>query len=375
MTKKIGILTAGGDSPGLNAVLRGVGKAAHAMYGMEVIGFQDGFSGMLDLRTVDLEGSILSNILTAGGTILGTSRDRPQQMRGKDGQMQDKTAEIIQTYCSLSLDALVCLGGSDAQESACHLMHNGLNVITLPVTIDNDLVETNTSVGFDTALGVAAEAIDRLHTTASSVHRIIIVEIMGKQTGWLTLGAGVAGGADVILIPELPYDEQSILKAILERNQAGKRFSMLAVSEGAVSKDTIEFFEKAKKTNERLRSGSDQEKVASRLQQIERHSGGATIHLASQLEKLTGMEARITILGYLQRGGTPSATDRVLATQLGTACAAAIHSGKFGVMLGVHGANLIEPVPLEKVAGKFKTVPLDHPWIHGARMVGTNLGD
>jgi 6-phosphofructokinase len=375
MTKKIGILTVGGDSPGLNAVLRGVGKAAHAMYGMEVIGFQDGFSGMLDLRTVDLEGSILSNILTAGGTILGTSRDRPQQMLGKDGQMQDKTAEIIQTYRSLSLDALVCLGGSDAQESACHLMHNGLNVITLPVTIDNDLVETNTSVGFDTAMGVAAEAIDRLHTTASSVHRIIIVEIMGKQTGWLTLGAGVAGGADVILIPELPYDEQSILKAIQERNQAGKRFSMLAVSEGAVSKDTIEFFEKAKKTNERLRSGSDQEKVASRLDQIEQHSGGTTIHLANQLEKLTGMEARITILGYLQRGGTPSATDRVLATQLGTACAAAIHSGKFGVMLGVHGANLIEPVPLEKVAGKFKTVPLDHPWIHGARMVGTNLGD
>ena len=375
MTKKIGILTAGGDSPGLNAVLRGVGKAAHAMYGMEVIGFRDGFSGMLDLRTVDLEGSILSNILTAGGTILGTSRDRPQQMLGKDGQFEDKTAEIIQAYRNLSLDALVCLGGSDAQESACHLMHNGLNVITLPVTIDNDLVETNTSVGFDTALGVAAEAIDRLHTTASSVHRIIIVEIMGKQTGWLTLGAGVAGGADVILIPELPYDEQSILKAILERNQAGKRFSMLAVSEGAVSKDTIEFFEKAKKTNERLRSGSDQEKVASRLQQIERHSGGATIHLANQLEKLTGMEARITILGYLQRGGTPSATDRVLATQLGTACAAAINEGKFGVMLGVHGANLIEPVPLEKVAGKFKTVPLDHPWIHGARMIGTNLGD
>jgi len=375
MTKKIGILTAGGDSPGLNAVLRGVGKAAHAMYGMEVIGFRDGFSGMLDLRTVDLEGSILSNILTAGGTILGTSRDRPQQMLGKDGQFEDKTAEIIQAYRNLSLDALVCLGGSDAQESACHLMHNGLNVITLPVAIDNDLVETNTSVGFDTALGVAAEAIDRLHTTASSVHRIIIVEIMGKQTGWLTLGAGVAGGADVILIPELPYDEQSILKAILERNQAGKRFSMLAVSEGAVSKDTIEFFEKAKKTNERLRSGSDQEKVASRLQQIERHSGGATINLANQLEKLTGMEARITILGYLQRGGTPSATDRVLATQLGTACAAAINEGKFGVMLGVHGANLIEPVPLEKVAGKFKTVPLDHPWIHGARMVGTNLGD
>jgi ATP-dependent phosphofructokinase / diphosphate-dependent phosphofructokinase len=374
MTKKIGILTAGGDAPGLNAVLRGVGKAAHAMYGMNVIGFQDGFSGMVSRNTLELEGSILSNILTSGGTILGTSRDRPQAML-VDGRLQDNTAGVIQTYRDLALDALVCLGGNDAQESAFHLMQNGLNVITLPVTIDNDLVETDTSVGFDTALEVAAEAIDRLHTTASSHHRIIIVEVMGKQTGWLTLGAGIAGGADVILIPELPYDERSILKAIEERSQAGKRFSIVAVSEGAISKDTLLFFEQAKKTNQRLRSGPDLQKVASRLDQIEQRSAGNTIHLANQLEKKTGMDPRITILGYLQRGGTPSATDRVLATQLGTACAAAIEAGRFGVMLGVHGANRIEPVPLEQVSGKFKTVPLDYPWINGARMVGTNLGD
>ena len=322
MTKKIGILTAGGDSPGLNAALRGVGKAAHGLYGMDVIGFLDGFSGMLERRTLDLEGSVLSNILTAGGVLLGASRDRPQQML-VNGQPQDCTAKIIQTFQDLSLDALVCLGGSDAQESACHLKQNGLNVITLPVTIDNDLVETDTTLGFDTAMGIAAEAIDRLHTTASSHHRIIIVEVMGKQTGWLTLGAGIAGGADVILIPELPYDEQSILRAIKDRSEAGKRFSIVAVSEGAISKETMEFFEKAKKTNERLRSGADQQKVAGRLMQIEQHSAGNTIHLANQLEKMTGMDSRITILGYLQRGGTPSATDRVLATQLGTACAAA----------------------------------------------------
>ena len=374
MTQKIGILTAGGDSPGLNAALRGVGKAAHGLYGMNVIGFLDGFSGMLERRTLDLEGSVLSNILTTGGTLLGTSRDRPQRML-VNGQMQDCTPQIIQAYHDLELNALVCLGGSDAQESAFHLKQNGLNVITLPVTIDNDLAQTDTTLGFDTALGIAAEAIDRLHTTASSHHRIIIVEVMGKQTGWLTLGAGIAGGADVILIPELPYTEQSILRAITDRSQAGKRFSIIAVSEGAISKETMAFFEKAKKTNQRLRSGADQQQIAGRLEQIERHSSGNTIHLASQLENLTGMDSRVTILGYLQRGGTPSATDRVLATQLGTACAAAINEGVFGVMLGVHGSDHIEPVPLELVADQSKTVPLDHPWMRGARMVGTNLGD
>jgi 6-phosphofructokinase 1 len=374
MTQKIGILTAGGDSPGLNAALRGIGKAARGQYGMDVIGFLDGFSGMLERRTLDLEGSVLSNILTAGGTLLGTSRDRPQHMP-VNGEMQDATEKIIQTYQDLELNALVCLGGSDAQESAYHLKQHGLNVITLPVTIDNDLVQTDTTLGFDTALGIAAEAIDRLHTTASSHHRIIIVEVMGKQTGWLTLGAGIAGGADVILIPELPYDEQSILRAITERSQAGKRFSIIAISEGAISKETMAFFEKAKKTNQRLRSGEDQQKIAGRLEQIEQHSAGNTIHLANQLEKLTGMDSRVTILGYLQRGGTPSATDRVLATQLGTACAAAINEGVFGVMLGVHGSDHIEPVPLEQVANQSKTVSLDHPWVHGARMVGTNMGD
>jgi 6-phosphofructokinase len=374
MSKRIGILTTGGDSPGINAVLRGVGKAAHSQYGMRVAGFQDGFLGLVERKMVDLEGSALSNILTLGGTILGTSRDRPDRML-VDGKIQDKTAAVLEACRSLELEGLVVLGGSDAQESALHLKRSGMNVITLPVTIDNDVACTDTSVGFDTALGVAAEAIDRLHTTASSHHRVIIVEVMGKTTGWLTLGAGTAGGADVILIPEIPYDQQSILKAITERSQAGKRFSIVAVSEGAVSKDTVQFFEQAQKVNARLRGGPDRERVAGRLGQIERQSaGGNTIHLASQLEKLTGMEARVTILGYLQRGGSPSAADRVLATQLGTACAAAANEGRYGFMLGVR-SGLIVPAPLEEVAGQNKPVPADHPWIHGARMVGTNLGD
>jgi 6-phosphofructokinase len=198
MSKRIGILTTGGDSPGINAVLRGVGKAAHSQYGMEVTGFQDGFLGLVERKMVDLEGSALSNILTLGGTILGTSRDRPDRMM-VGGKLQDMTSAVIEACRSLELEGLVVLGGSDAQESALHLKKSGLNVITLPVTIDNDVACTDTSVGFDTALGVAAEAIDRLHTTASSHHRVIIVEVMGKTTGWLTLGAGTAGGADVIL--------------------------------------------------------------------------------------------------------------------------------------------------------------------------------
>ncbi len=373
MGKKIGILTTGGDSPGLNAALRGIGKAAHAMYDMDVIGFLDGFAGMAEGRTQVLEGNVLSNILTTGGTLLGTSRDRPQAML-VDGRVQDNTAGILKTYTDQQLDALVCLGGNDAQESAFHLMQNGLNVITLPVTIDNDLVETDISLGFDTAQGIAAEAIDRLHTTASSHHRIIIVEVMGKKCGWLTLGAGIAGGADVILIPELPYDEDSVVREIKERSQAGKRFSIVAVSEGAVSKDTVQFFEQAKRVNVQLRRGAEQEKVASRLDQIESQSVGHTIHLANQLERLANMETRVTILGYLQRGGAPSATDRVLATQLGTACATAVSDGKFGIMLAVRGGE-IEPVPLERVSGRYKTVPLNHPWVLGARMVGTNFGD
>ena len=373
MSKKIGILTTGGDSPGINAVLRGVGKAAHSQYGMELIGFQDGFSGLMERKTIDLEGSALSNILTLGGTILGTSRDRPDRML-VDGKLQDKTANILAAYHALDLACLVCLGGGDAQESALLLKQAGLNTLTLPVTIDNDLVGSDTTVGFDTAMGIAAEAIDRLHTTASSHHRIIIVEVMGRTTGWLTLGAGTAGGADVILIPEIPYDEHIVVNAILERSRAGKRFSIVAVSEGAVSRDTVQFFEQAKKVNTHLRGGIDRARVEERLDQIERQSTGNTIHLANQLEKMTGMDSRMTILGYLQRGGSPSAADRVLATQLGTACAAAIQDGKFGVMLGVRGTEIV-PVALEDVAGRSKSVPPNHPWIHGAKMVGTSLGD
>lgn len=373
MKKRIGVLTTGGDSPGINAAIRGLGKAASGVYGMEIIGFQDGFTGMAQGLTVELEGSAFSGILTAGGTILGTNRDRPDRVI-IDGVARDATDQILDNFKKLKLHALVCIGGSDAQNSAYYLMQLGLNVITLPVTIDNDLTGTDTSIGFDTAVEVAAEAIDRLHSTAISHHRIIIVEMMGRETGWLTLAAGIAGGADVILIPEIPYHTEKVAEAILQRSHKGKRFSLVAVSEGAISQESVRFFEKARLANRQLRQGEEQSEIEQQLDTIQKHAAGDTLHLANRLEDFTKLETRITILGYLQRGGTPSATDRVLATQLGTACAALIHEGVFGVMVGTRSGTVVT-TPLAEVANQTKTVPLDHAWIQGARLVGVSLGD
>jgi len=243
MTKYIGILTSGGDSPGLNAAIRAIGKAALGNYGMRVIGFRDGFRGLMENRTIRLEGATLSGILTMGGTILGTSRDKPHKMP-MGSQVLDMTEVMVDNYNGHHLDALVCLGGGGTQKNAHHLAQHGLNVITLPKTIDNDVAETDVTFGFDTALGIATEAVDRLHSTAHSHHRIIVVEIMGHNVGWLALGAGVAGGADVILMPEIPYDVNKVADAILKRQYGGKSFSIVAVSEGAMStEDAKVYFE------------------------------------------------------------------------------------------------------------------------------------
>lgn len=373
MGQKIGLLTTGGDSPGINAALRAIGKALLNEPGTELIGFQDGFSGMLNNMVEDLQNPMFSGILTTGGTILGTNRDRPDHIL-VDGKYQKRTAEIVAAYRSHKLDGLVCLGGSDAQDSAALLMREGLNLITVPVTIDNDIPHTDTTVGFNTALEVAAEAIDRLHSTAISHHRIIIVEIMGRDSGWLTLGAGIAGGADVILIPEIPYHMEKISAAIQDRASHGKRFSLVAVSEGAISIENVEFFENARRANLRIRASDDAANVSARLDQIEKRAAGDTMHLANRLENFTGLQTRVTILGYLLRGGAPSAVDRVLATQLGTACAKFVQQGIFGVMVAQRGGG-VEPVALDLVAGMVKSLPADHAWIHGARMVGTRLGD
>jgi 6-phosphofructokinase len=373
MTRHIGILTAGGDSPGLNAAIRAVGKAAEGCHNMQVIGFRDGFRGLAENRTVRLSGGALSGILTVGGTILGTSRDKPHKMV-VDGEVHDMTDAIVENYRANKLAALVCLGGGGTQKNALRLAQRGLNIITLPKTIDNDVAMTDVTFGFDTAMGIATDAIDRLHSTAHSHHRIIVVEIMGHRTGWLALGAGIAGGADVILIPEIPYDVQSVADAIRKRVRKGRGFSIVAVAEGAISQV---YYRVWKDITTRLqKAGSRQEKkqIKAELTALEEKHQDNTIHLRHELEALTGLEARVTILGYLQRGGTPSAGDRLLATRLGTACADLIANKKYGVMVAEQAGQAV-PVALDKVAGRRKQVPLDHPWIVAARRVGTSLGD
>lgn len=370
--KRIGILTAGGDSPGLNAAIRGVGKAA-LNFGIESIGFRDGFRGLVEERRIKLDKAALAGILTVGGTILGTSRDKPHRML-IDGRAQDMTDVIVKNYKKNDLDALVCLGGGGTQKNALHLSKAGLNVITLPKTIDNDVAMTDTTFGFATALDIATEAIDRLHSTAHSHHRIIVVEIMGHRAGWLTLGAGIAGGADVILIPEIPYNVEKIAEAIRKRSKRGTNFSIVAVAEGAMSIDDARAFKAAEAKRERAKTLHDKKEAKMELAALEQRHTGNTMRLARQLEELTRLESRVTILGYVQRGGTPSPADRLLATRLGGACADLIREGVFGVMVAARGDGT-EPVPLEKVAGKRKAVPPDHPWTQTARHVGTSLGD
>ena len=371
MTRHIGILTAGGDSPGLNAAIRGVGKAAMGHYQMHVIGFRDGFRGLMENRTMPLDGSQLSGILTVGGTILGTSRDKPHRMP-VGGKIMDMTDAIVGNYHNNHLDCLICLGGGGTLKNALRLQEQGLNVITLPKTIDNDVWGTDITFGFDTALGIATEAIDRLHSTAHSHHRIIVVEIMGHRAGWLALGAGIAGGADVILIPEIPFNVNSVAEAIRERARGGKPFSIVAVAEGAMSLQDLAAIDAAQKkiSGRKSRKKADEDEAAV----AELIYAGRTLRLAEQLEKLTGLEARLTILGHLQRGGTPSAADRILATRLGTAAADLIAKKKFGVMVAARGESTV-PMKLEDAAGKVKTVPPDHSWIQSARRVGTNFGD
>jgi 6-phosphofructokinase 1 len=369
----VGILTAGGDSPGLNAALRGIGKAGLGTYRMEIVGFLDGFRGLMQNRTIRLDEKRLSGILTQGGTILGTSRDKPHKMPvGKE--YLDMTDAMLDTYERHHLDALVCLGGGGTQKSALHLKNKGMNVITLPKTIDNDVAMTDVTFGFDTALGIATEAIDRLHSTAHSHHRIILVEIMGHNAGWLALGAGVAGGADVILIPEIPYNEEKIAEAILQRSRGGKRFSIVAVSEGAMPMDIATRWQKAQDKLSKAENKKARQAEEENIRSLEVERSDNTTKLTQRLEQLTGLESRVTILGYLQRGGAPSAADRLLATRLGTTCARLLNEEHYGVMVAACGDGA-KPVPLEEVAGKRKVIPADHPWVESARAVGTCMGD
>lgn len=364
----IGILTAGGDCPGLNAVIRGVAKAA-MHYGWRVVGIQDGFRGLIENRVVPVENIHVSGILTQGGTFLGSSRDKPHKML-MGNQVMDMTEVAVANYHKQRLDCLVCLGGNGTQKNAYRLHQAGINVLTLPKTIDNDVAETDVTFGFDSAMNVATEAIDRLHTTATSHHRIILCEIMGHDAGWLCLGAGIAGGADVILIPEIPYNLDIIASSLLARRRTGKRFSIIAVAEGVKSIEEVSRPEESKakkklaKKSEPI-AGPDgvplvQEAVASRIARL--------------LQQKTGVEARVTSLGHVQRGGTPTAFDRLLCTRLGTKAGELLAKRHFNVMVALKGSECV-PVPIEEVAGKKRTVPLNHDWIETARLVETCMGD
>lgn len=367
----IGILTAGGDCPGLNAAIRGVAKAA-MYFGIKVVGIQDGFRGLVENRIVPLDDKSVSGILTQGGTELGSSRDKPHKMP-MGGKIMDMTDVAVSNARRLRLDCLVCLGGNGTQKNALHLHRAGLNVLTLPKTIDNDVVRTDVTFGFDSAMTVATEAIDRLHTTATSHHRIIVCEIMGHSAGWLALGAGIAGGADVILIPEIPYDLEIVARYLIDRRQHGKRFSIIAVAEGAVSQAAAA--QEPKPERKPKRKSKDRAEAASptadgiRLVQEPKAS-----RIARQLQQLTGVEARVTSLGHVQRGGHPTPFDRLLCTRLGTAAGELLAQGKYNVMVAVQGDRCV-PVPLEQVAGQKKVVPPDHPWVRTARLVSTCMGD
>lgn len=376
MNKHIGILTAGGDSPGLNAAIRGIGKSALAAGDMEIVGFRDGFRGLMENRTMRLDRETLSSILTRGGTILGTSRDKPHKMP-VGSEVMDMTEVICDNYHRHNLDTLICIGGGGTQKNAYRLAQKGLKILTLPKTIDNDVAMTDVTFGFHTAMEIATEAIDRLHSTAHSHHRIIVVEIMGHNAGWLALGAGIAGGADVILIPEIPYDLQSAATAIRMRQQRGTNFSIVAVAEGAISANDHKKLLELKGKKGKAKEKGDvkaQRKAEESLQEFSRFRNNNTLRLSQELEKMTGLESRLTILGHYQRGGTPSAADRVLATRLGSACIESIAKGESGVMIAVNGFGT-KTVPLEEVVGKKNLVPLDHPWVAAARNVSTCLGD
>jgi len=373
MGQFIGILTSGGDCPGLNAAIRGVAKAGIEQYDMGVVGFRDGFRGIVQDRRFMIDSEQLSGILTDGGTILGTSRDKPHKMPIGD-KVQDMTEAAVATYKQHGLDAVVCIGGGGTQKNAKRLADAGLNVVTLPKTIDNDIAETDVSFGFDTALQIATEAIDRLHSTATSHHRVIVVETMGHRAGWLALGSGIAGGADVILIPEIPYSTEIVAEAIKQRFRKGKRFSIVAVAEGAMTIEESKKIAELVAAKENAQSKKEKKHASAELDAFHAGHVDHTVKLTQRLEELTGLESRLTILGHLQRGGTPSAADRLLATHLGTACADLLKERRYGVMVAAR-SNGFEAVPLEQVAGRKKLVTPDHAWIRAARLTGVCFGD
>ncbi len=372
--KCIGILTSGGDCPGLNAAIRGVAKPAMSDFHIEVIGIEKGFRGLVENHSRVLHLQDISGILSVPGTILGTSREKPYKMPLPNGETIDMTSRAVETYNRLGLDCLVCLGGNGTHKVAYSLTKHGLNVIGLPKTIDNDLAETDITFGFDSAVSTAARAIDALYSTAEAHLRVMVIELMGHNAGWLTLTAGLGGGADIILIPEIPYDIDSICQHLTERRRRGKWFSIIAVAEGARPKpNRADGLDKDKNGKKKKKAKKKKEKERDREDDDE-HEGRVSNGVARAISKRLGMDTRVTVLGHLQRGGIPTPFDRVLATRFGTHAAEMLAEGAYNQMVCMKGAD-VTSVPLEKVAGRIKLVPLDHPLIRSARRVGTNFGD
>jgi 6-phosphofructokinase 1 len=339
--QRIGILTAGGDCPGINAAIRGVGKTAIVKYGMTVIGISDGFTGMINKEYNELTESALSGILTLGGTILGTSREKPFKTNGKSKNEISKPVLIKEHYEQMDLDCLVCIGGNGTIKTAHLLSQEGLNVIGIPKTIDNDVWGTDLTFGFDSAVNIATEAIDRLHSTANSHKRIMIIEVMGHNAGWIALYSGIAGGGDVILIPEIQYDDKKVAEYLLRRVSENKQYSIVVVAEGI--KNPI------------------------------KDSCSSAQSLSKRINELTGLETRETVLGYIQRGGTPSPMDRILATRYGSAAADLIAEQDFGKMVALKNTEIVS-VPLSEVSGKTKLVDPKDSLVIQSQKMGTCFG-
>lgn len=354
----IGVLTGGGDCPGLNAVIRAVAKSAMGNYHLDVVGIEDGFLGLIENRMRPLHWNDVSSILTRGGTILGTSnKSDPQRyaVRNLAGELEyrDVTQTVLDNIRQAGLDALICIGGDGTMTAAANLVKHGVNCIGVPKTIDNDIVGCDITFGFDTAVTTAAEALDKIHSTAASHHRAMLVEVMGRNAGWLALHAGVATGADIILIPEIPYSVDKICDAVVARRRKGRKFSIICVSEGAKEIG-------GKQTIQRRVEGSPE---PIRL-------GGVSLKLAQQIEDVTGIETRATVLGHVQRGGTPTPFDRVLATRYGHHAVELLMNGETGKIV-VMQDGLITQEEIMSVAGKQRLVSLDHPLMLAARAVGT----
>jgi phosphofructokinase-like protein len=359
--KRIAVLTGGGDCPGINAVIRAVTKKAILEYDTEVIGIEDGYDGLVHNRYRNLGYNDVSGILTLGGTILGTSKTinpyKYPKEQGKKIEFQDLSKIAIKNIKKLNIACLVCIGGDGTLGIAHRLFEDDIPIVGVPKTIDNDLKGTDITFGFDSAVFIATEGIDRIHTTAESHHRIMIVEVMGNNAGWIALYSGIGGGGDIILIPEIPYDINVVAEQVKKRYKKGKRFSIVVIAEGARPK------------------GGDMV-----IRRIVRESsqpirlGGVGFVLGGQLEEITGLETRTVMMGHLLRGGSPTPFDRVLATRFGTRAVDLIENKEFGHMVGLKGNSLVK-VPLEEVARGPKKIPLNHQLIKSARSVGTCFGE